>query len=216
MQVGVLIPTLNRAYKLHAVAENVTGTDSRCVPVFVCEPEDELSIEAVAEIECAQLVINKRARSYAGAINSAVRVLDFDWFFLGADDLAFRAGWLDAALNVADGFDVIGTNDLHNADVLNGSHATHSLVRNSYVRNGVIDVPDVCLFEGYRHNWCDTEFIATATTRGVFKPCLDSVVEHLHWVWQKSAMDTTYDKGRMSEGLDRQLFQERKHLWNGI
>lgn len=215
MQVGVLVPTLNRAYKLRAVAENISA-DSRCVPVFICEPEDEQSIEAVDEIAGAMLVINMRARSYAGAINTAVGWCDFDWFFLGADDVQFHAGWLDAALAVADGFDVIGTNDLHNPDVLNGTHSTHSLVRSSYARTGVVDVSDVCLFEGYRHNWCDTEFIATASARGVFKLCLDSVVEHLHWVWNKNAMDTTYDKGRMSESLDRQLFKERQHLWNGI
>lgn len=216
MQVAVLIPTLRRAFRLRAVANNVMQSDSRCVPVFICEAEDEESIETVDQIEGAQLVINVRARSYAGAINTAVAWMDSDWFFLGSDDLDFRAGWLDSALAVADGFDVVGTNDLHNPEVLNGTHSTHSLVRGSYARNGCVDVPDVCLFEGYRHNWCDTEFIATASARGVFVPCLDSVVEHLHWVWGNNVMDSTYDKGRLSEGLDRQLFSERQKLWNGI
>ena len=216
MQVAVLIPTLRRAFRLRAVANNVMQSDSRCVPVFICEAEDEESIETVDQIEGAQLVINVRARSYAGAINTAVAWMDSDWFFLGSDDLDFRAGWLDHALAIADGFDVVGTNDLHNPDVLNGTHSTHSLVRGSYARNGCIDVPDVCLFEGYKHNWCDTEFIQTAIKRGVFVPCLDAVVEHKHWAWQLASMDSTYDKGKLFEADDRQLFWGREKLWNGM
>lgn len=216
MQIDVLIPTFRRSFRLRSVAENVLNADARCVPVFVCESDDEQSIEAVCEIDDARLVINSRSHSYAGAINSAVLCSSADWLFLGADDLKFSPSWLDAALDLSDQFCVIGTNDLHNDEVLSGKHSTHSLVANYYAQNGCIDDSGVCLSERYKHNWCDTEFIETAKMRGVFSPCLDSVVEHLHWAWGLAQQDSTYEKARISEAADRELFQKRRLLWNGI
>jgi hypothetical protein len=71
----------------------------------------------------------------------------------------------------------------------------------------------VLLHEGYVHNWCDTEVIATATARGQFGMRLDSIVEHQHWVWGLAELDATYVKGRDSEAADAIRFRERRHLW---
>jgi hypothetical protein len=114
---------------------------------------------------------------------------------------------------MVDPIKVVGTNDLANPDVLAGSHATHYLVARDYATNGVVDAPGLMLYEGYDHNWTDTEFIETARHRGVFMPCLASVVEHRHWAWGKASMDETYSKGCRNERVDQMHFLERRALW---
>jgi hypothetical protein len=115
-----------------------------------------------------------------------------------------------------------------NPYVLAGTHATHYLVSRWYLENagGVADAPPgdpswpaslrpPVLFEGYDHNYTDTEFIETARARGVFAPCLDAVVEHLHVVAGKAQWDETYRKGAARMGDDEVLFQQRRGLWGG-
>jgi hypothetical protein len=110
---------------------------------------------------------------------------------------------------------VFGTNDLGNPDVLNGSHATHYLIRRSYADNpgACVSGPQSVLWEGYQHNFTDTELIETAKSRGVFVPVLDSVVEHLHPAWHKAAWDSTYEKMLAGNSADGREFQARCHLW---
>lgn len=214
MPVAVLIPTFNRPARIADVTTNVLESTEHANVYFICEPDDEPTIEAVTFTVGANLIINERKRNYAGAINTGVHATDEPHIFVGADDLWFHPGWYEAASDVMRyPIRVVGTNDLHNPDVLSGAHATHYLVDRWYATNGCIDTPGVMLCEKYEHNWCDTEFIATATKRNVYAPCLDAVVEHKHWAWGKATMDATYDKGARTEPQDRALFYERRQLW---
>ena len=219
MRVLVLIPTYNRADTLAGIANNIQ-MDGRCTPVFIIEREDEASHQAALELGDIEVMFNQRSRSYAGAINTAIGMNRWRpeplWYFLGADDLLFHDGWLDQMIDLIPQFDVVGTNDLGNPEVMSGIHSTHSLVRKTYAENGCLTEPGFALCEQYEHNWCDTEFIETAKARNVFAPCLASVVEHRHWAWHKAKMDATYEKGMRTEASDRALFQERRHLWSGI
>lgn len=220
MRVLVLIPTLGRPHQVAPLAANILA-EEECVPVFIAEASDTATQDAVAALKGdAVCLINNRLNTYAGAINSAVEhysVYDIScWYFFGADDLLFHPGWLDAAKSLMGGFGVIGTNDLGNPEVLAGQHATHSLVSKAYAEIGSITDPGLPLHEGYAHNWCDTEFVATARARGQFAPCLTAVVEHRHWAWNKAQMDETYQKAMRLEGTDRALFEARRHLWNGM
>jgi hypothetical protein len=138
-----------------------------------------------------------------------------DWFFLGADDLHFHPGWLDAALeaHTATGACVIGTNDLGNPRVTSGIHATHSLVHHDYCECGTLDEPWKLLHEGYGHCFVDDELIGTAMLRGTFVMALGSHVEHLHPNWSKAADDETYRKGMASFHADQALHQRRSRAW---
>lgn len=219
MNVFVLIPTYKRPHTIAPIANNIQ-MDDRCTPVFIVEQDDEESHQTALELGDIHVMFNQRSRSYAGAINTAIEMERWRttplWYFFGADDLLFHDGWLDQMLDLIPQFDVIGTNDLGNPEVMSGVHSTHSLVSKQYAENGCVTAPGFALCEEYQHNWCDTEFIETAKARNVFAPCLASVVEHRHWAWQKAKMDATYEKGMRTEALDRALFQQRRHLWNGI
>lgn len=214
MPVAVLIPTLNRPHRIKSMVENVLESTEHAVCYFICEHDDIASINEVKNTIGANLIVNERSRTYAGAINTALHKTDETILFAGADDLQFYAGWYETAKEkMTYPIRVVGTNDLHNPDVMAGAHATHYLVDRWYAYNGCIDQPGMMLCERYKHNYCDTEFIATATSRGVYASCLGSIVEHHHWTWGKADMDDTYAKGRDTEYVDRQLFDERKHLW---
>lgn len=230
MTMAALIPTYNRpAERLKSLIDNFRKTafaeGIRYADIFLLTEEDALNISEVRKLpwilEGVDVLPNQRSRNYAGAINTGVRRLapSYDYLFFGADDILFHQGWLQAALDVfrvSKHTKVVGTNDLLNPYVLKGWHATHYLVDADYlkVEGGIIDGerPDA-LFEGYSHNFTDTEFIGTAKARAAFLPCLDSVVEHMHWSVGKSERDATAEKAYAGYDTDAALYDERKHLW---
>lgn len=221
--IDILIPTYGRADRLARVADNVhAATEVEHRLIFVIEPDDHDSFGAVGTYNAhasarASLVDNQRTRSYAGAINTGYHATDGEWLFAGADDLEFTPGWDHAALALDDGWaGVIGTNDLINPYVVVGSHATHYLVRRAYLDGigGVADEgPGSFLCERYDHQFTDTEFIATAKMRARFRPCLDSIVRHLHWSVNLGPRDATADKAYVNLERDAELYDERRDLW---
>jgi glycosyltransferase involved in cell wall biosynthesis len=213
--IDVIIPTLGRPHRLADLAANIDATtvhEHRVV--FVIEGTDVASVEAVLDLDLVPLV-NRRTPNYQGAVNTAYAETSGDWLFCGADDLVFHDGW-DADLS---GGRVLGTNDLYNGHVLAGVHSTHSLVQRSYLDQlgGVVDEgPGSFLFEGYDHNFCDTEFIATAKMRAEFVPRLWSVVEHLHPAAGKADFDDTYARSFAEFDADARLFEMRSTLWGAM
>jgi hypothetical protein len=219
--VAILIPSYRRPASVARVAANLRavtpGEGADWAAYVIAEAEDPSTVDA-AHAAGLDVIINRRTPSYAGAINTAHKQLTSPILFTGADDLAFQPGWLDEALAVLDAdptAQVVGTNDLCNPYVADGTHATHYLVRRGYLDDpgGCIDGPGRFLFEGYRHNFTDTEFIGTARARGVFQPCLSSIVEHLHYTTGKSVNDPTYEKGMVCYGDDQATYAAREPLW---
>jgi hypothetical protein len=217
MSVDIYIPTYGRADKLPGVLANINeNTSSPHEVVFIVEEDDIHTMNKVFNL--SRFVINKRSKTYAGAINSAWEEMQSEYFFAGADDLDFKPGWLEEAMKCMDETHrVIGTQDLHNPEVLAGEHATHYLIAGSYIKEktGTIDQTYPVLYE-YDHNWTDREFIGTAKFRGEFKMCPTSVVEHLHFSFGLSHMDATYEKTRKHITEDQRLYEERRGLWNRL
>ena len=218
--IDILIPTFGRSGRIARISEQIhaaTVLEHRIV--WVVEWDDLASRLAVPADDIC--VINERTRNYAGAINTAFLASRADQVFLGADDVVFHPGWDLAATACLDGwFLVVGTEDLLNPHVAAGMHATHYLVDREYVSlfgSGVIDSDDpILLFEGYSHNYTDTEFIGTAKARCRFRPCLESVVEHRHLVNQKAADDATYAKNQARFHEDTELYDSRRRLWEQL
>lgn len=155
--------------------------------------------------------------SYAQAINEGWRTVDEPYFFLAADDLVFNDGWLEAALAQMTGIArVVGSNDLHNPFVLDGKHATHSLVDRRYIEDvgGVIDQGPGSFLYPYDHGYTDSEFIETARYRGVFAPALDCVVEHLHPDFNGRQPDEVDARTRRKWRADFDIFESRRALWD--
>lgn len=166
----------------------------------------------------AAYFLGDRYRSYSDAINQGWKRTSEPYVFLGADDLVFHEGWLDAALEVMRGdVRVVGTNDMHNPFVLAGKHSTHSLIDRRYVKQTgcVIDRDPGQILFPYRHQYTDSEMVETAIHRGVFAPCLDARVEHRHPDFGTRSPDEIDRRTRAHWREDFDLFMERRPLWHG-
>lgn len=226
--IAVLIPVLDRPQNAQRVFDSIaanTVTPHRVL--FLCTPLDILEIEAARATGADVHIVSWEAGrgDWARKINEGYRLTDDPFMLCGADDLRFHKRWDIEALRVAEesGAGVIGTNDLGNPMVMRGRHATHPLVRRSYIdAQGTIDEPGKVLHEGYHHQWVDTELVATAQMRREWGFAKHSYVEHLHPFWpikgepgkHKGEMDTTYEKALSTSRDDLAHFNSRKRLWS--
>lgn len=234
IRVSVLVPVLGRpdraAPLVESLAASVTGPIFGASVMFLVSPGDVAQESACLATGARTVVVSWEpgAGDYAKKINHGFALAaegpcwvgdppSSDFCLLGADDLVFHSGWLEAAMvaQLRTGACVVGTNDLGNAKVMRGDHATHSLVHRAYFQEGVIDEPGSSglLHEGYDHNFVDNEFVGTARARGTFVHAPDSVVEHLHPIWGKGENDDTYRKGQRAYDDDRRLHEGRRKLW---
>lgn len=214
--VVILVPVLNRPHRVGSLLESIRAATALSHRVlFIAEHGDRAELAALGAHEAETLLVGRRQRSWACKINAGFAATTEPLVVAAADDLAFHPGWLEACLAaLVPPVEVVGTNDLLNPRVMAGEHATHFLFTRVYIdRWGTIDEPGKVLHEGYRHDWVDDEFVATARTRGVFVHAHDAVVEHLHPWAKKAPMDDTYRLGRRWRSQGRQLFRSRRHLW---
>lgn len=215
--VAILIPVLRRPHRAEPVVASIRATtpDPHRI-LFIGSPDDHAEHEAVRATGADLLVLNVRPKAgdYARKINRGVRATDEPFVFLAADDLQFHPGWFEAATALMVGpVGVVGTNDLGNQRVIEGRHATHSLVSREYTTRGTIDDPGRLLHEGYPHEFVDDEFVQTAIKRGAYAHAHDSIVEHLHPHWGKAPTDDLYDAQATRMRIGRRLFQRRRRLW---
>lgn len=217
-EILVIIPVLRRPHRAAPVLESIGAATTQPHRVlFVGSPGDDEEHAAVRAAGGDLLVIDRLPGrgDWARKIQAAYNVSDEPLIFLGADDLAFHPGWLEAAQRcLTAGIGVVGTNDLGNRRVMAGEHATHCVVTRDYVeRFGTIDQPGQVLHEGYWHEFVDDELVGTAKKRGAWAFAADAVVEHLHPNWGKAPSDGLYDQqqARMRDG--KRVYQRRRHLW---
>lgn len=224
--VAILIPVLARPDRvgplLVSLWASVDDDANALQPIFLASPRDEEEIAAIQKTDAGLVIVpwEPTPGDYWRKINHGMREAaetGYEWIFQAADDLNFHAGWLAAALAMHDRSRacVIGTNDLANQRVLARKHSTHSLVRTEYLDCGTIDEPhgNLCFHEHYGHWFGDDEFVQTAIWRETFQSASDSVVEHMHPVWGKADVDSTYAKGRSTETEDQALYYARRYQW---
>jgi GT2 family glycosyltransferase len=212
---AVIVPVLNRPQNAAPFMESLKSSGADLADVYaVCDEGDLESIAAwdATDANVITLEPGHDPGTFAEKVNAGYRLTEQLWLFLAGDDVKFKPGWLDHAQHAArDGYDVIGTNDLHNPLVKAGEHATHLLVRRAYVdeQGASWDGPKVVAHEGYRHWFVDNEVVTAAKQRGVWKMALQSHVEHLHPLWGLAPDDDTYRLGQAHAEQDQALFQER-------
>jgi glycosyl transferase family 2 len=225
--IAILAPVLGRPQNATPLVESIA--ESAAVDwhlVFLASPDDYDEIEAcfraareIAPDRVHVTVVTWAAGAgdYARKINHGYRVTAAPYVLCAADDLLFHPGWDTALLEAAERFDVgvVGTNDLGNQRTVNGTHSTHPLVARCYIDRlgGHVGHPGSVYFEGYDHQWVDTELVATAQTRGCYAHCAGAIVEHRHPMWGKAQSDATYRKGLARGDDDRRLFESRRMLW---
>lgn len=218
-EVAILTPTFQRPERILNYKSNIESvTDMNIVDIIFIVEDDDHEVKQVCLNSEAKVLVNKRKRNYAGAINTAVQELDYNYFFVSADDFKFHANWLPPLLRESKSFAVIGPEDLGNPMVRDGMLAVSSLVRKDYVPFACLGFPDNLLFEGYHHNYVDTELTQTAIYREQYKYCPTSIVEHMHPNYGKSTIDSTYGKSMNMKLMmeDEHLFNSRRHLWESL
>lgn len=216
ISVAVIIPMLGRPHRVQPLLDSLRSTSPTARPVFVVSPADadvHAGIDAAGEQRIT--VDGPHPGDYARKVNTAYRMTDEAYLFLGADDLLFHPRWLEAtAAKFGLGIGVVGTNDLGSPRVVKGDHATHSMVSRAYADTfGTIDQAGQILHEGYHHEFVDDELVETAKHRNAWAFAFDAHVEHMHPAWGKAPVDKMYMQQRRRMDQGRRIYQERRHLW---
>lgn len=212
----VLVPVLGRPHRVTPLLDSLERTVPESRVVFLADLADQDQIQAVLSQPFRYLTIDidTQGGNYAEKINRGVELTEEPLLFIGADDLDFHRGWLEAAkAALRPGIGLVGTQDLCNPRVIAGEHATHFLMSREYAELPLIDGGRGPLCELYPHEFVDDELIGTARKRGAYAFAADSIVEHLHPDAGKAPRDSLYDgqRRRMREG--RPIFERRKPLW---
>jgi hypothetical protein len=218
--VDVIVPVLHRPQNVRPFLETLKASTGLATAWFVCEPGDREEMDEVRRyggkvIQQAGTFAEKMNYGYdytytrrGAKVGSAA-----PYIFMVGDDVMFQPGWLDHAEFVANYYkaDVVGTNDLGNPRVQRGDHATHLLIRRSYVDSvgASWDGPGTVCHEGYRHWYVDDEIVTAAQQRQVWQMALGSIVEHMHPLWGKGVEDDVYRLGREAADKDEVVFGDR-------
>ncbi len=223
-RVAVLCPVMQRPQNVEPLVDSFRASnDGTATLYFIVDMDDEAERHALSSYiddEDVQVLFSTRGRTFAAKLNVGHAATDADFVFVVGDDCEFTPGWLDAARKLSDRYDIIGTNDAPPGQILNqevaaGRHADHFFVRRSYIDDvgACLEGPGVLAPEAYNHFYTDKEIISLARARGVFTPCLASVVIHHRMVSQEAAeQDVAYRRAAEHMDADRVKFMQRVPL----
>lgn len=208
---AVIVPAMRYSNAERFMQSLRASTGLATVYAIATDEEDEAF--AAWEAAGATAMAVSPGTTFAQRINAGYAATEEPWVFVVGDDVVFRPGWLDHAQSAGgDKHHVIGTNDLGNPRVTSGEHATHMLIRRSYIDEvgASWDGPKNVCHEGYRHWYVDDEIVTAAKQRGVWAMALGSIVEHMHPAWGKAEGDDVYELGQSHAPEDRKLFERRR------
>jgi len=212
-QVAVVVPVMNRPQNARPFMESLRASTGLAAVYAIADPDDPETYMAWIAAGAEVLLTETGRSSFPQKANFGYAHTSEPWLLVVGDDVRFHPGWLDHAQQTAaiTGADLVATNDLGNRRVADGFHATHPMIRRTYIdeQGASWDGPGVLVHEGYRHNFCDDEWSAVARQRGVFAPALGALVEHNHPIFGKAEDDVVYRKGKAHYDQDRRLFERR-------
>lgn len=212
---AILVPVMRRPENAESFMRSLKASTGLATVYALCDQDDPDTIKAWRAVG-AKTMCNNYGLLHAGTFSEKVNYgwlhTKEPWTLIVGDDVKFHAGWLDHAQAVAgDRYDVIGTNDLGNPRVLSGEHATHLLIRRTYVQDvgASFDSPGVIAHEGYRHCYVDDEIVTAAKQRNTWAMALGSIIEHKHPLWSDTPDDAVYKLGRKYMIEDQRLYLSR-------
>lgn len=210
MAVTIIVPVLGRPQNAAPFMASLRASGFIGPPLVMAQAFDT---ETIAAWENAGAIVGlSEHRSFASKVNLGTRKSASTWILPVGDDVVFWPGWLPAARTAAgDRYHLVATNDLGNPQVLAGEHATHPLIRRSWIETSGAswDGPGTVAHEGYGHGWVDAEWTAKARAEDVFVYAPDAVIEHCHPTWGRGARDHVYELGMSTYDDDRRLFEAR-------
>lgn len=207
---ALLIPVLDRPQNVRPLLDSIRASTTVAHRVlFICDPNDQAEREAISR-EAGEMIAP--GGSYAAKIRAGIEATSEPLIMLGADDVRYHPGWLEAARYYIDaGAAVVGLNDARPRE---HETATHFLITREYAELPTIDGGPGPLHTGYFHNFPDRELIETARHRGVYAYAADAVVEHRHHLEGHAPFDETYRRGLERFRQDRRTFMRRSALWS--
>lgn len=227
-RVAILVPVYRRTSNIAKVYASHLEAKTDAALYFVVNEDDSDVLAAIASQKAPCFITPKDRTKWSQKINDGIHRTEEPWILCGADDIVFRKGWVEAIASYLDsGFDgVYGTNDLGNTQVLLGQMSTHPLVhrkytetihasmsglpyRMPYVMDGKLQYDSGLLYEGYHHNFPDTELCLEAQQRGDYRHLRHCVIEHCHPIFAKASDDAVYQLGRSRFFDDKALFDAR-------
>lgn len=211
LSVAIIIPCLARPQNVAPLVDSIEAFTPKPYRIlFVCDPGDVPEQDAIAAAGCEMI---SPGGGYSTKIRAGIEATTNPLVFTGADDLCFTADWLEAATaRMTETIQVIGVNDGIRRR-RRPEHATHFLMTREYATRPTIDDTPGPFSDAYIHSFIDDEFLATATSRGVYAYAPDSLVQHLHWMNGLAPDDGVYRLGRAEFANDRATFAAREHLW---
>lgn len=210
-RVVVLVPVHQRTTNLATVYRSHCEADTDAAFYFVAADGDDAVMDAMLKLQAPYHIVSKDRTKWSQKINDGIARTFEPWILCGADDIVFQRKWVEAIAGHLDsGFEgVYGTNDLGNGQVLKGLMSTHPLIHRNYTKNVAPENISGVLFEGYHHNYPDTELALHAQSQGMYKHLRHCIVEHRHPAFGKAADDPTYLFGRSRFFEDQSLFSIR-------
>jgi hypothetical protein len=213
VELAILVPILNRPHRIIPLLESIeASTDVAHEVIFAAS--DEASIDVLDKIGARYITDEGGTEgTWAKRINQLYKETNAPYIFTGADDLAFNAGWFQAAMiemNRMQGGGVVAVNDLHNRA------GVHFLMSREYIETfgGAMGYPPgTVACPEYLHQYTDDDIRSCAKFHDRWAFANDSIVEHLHTGAGKAPMDETYRIGEATAAQGREVYMGRGHLW---
>jgi hypothetical protein len=212
---AIIVPVMKRPQNAHPFMASLRMSMSEPRTVYaICDSGDDPTLGAWAG-EGAVTLLCPNGSTFPIKAQYGYEQTRSEWIMLVGDDVRFARGWWTEVMKVAcfnPEAQLIATNDMHNPFVTAGVHATHPVIKRSWVdESGASwDGPGHIVHTGYNHAYCDDEWSMKAKMEGVFAPALEARVDHLHPTWQQGPWDDVYALGIDQYGQDGQLYEERR------
>jgi hypothetical protein len=210
--VAVIVPVLRRPQNAAPFMASLKASTGLASVYAIVQAGDDDTRAAWVQAGATAVGSTGDITTFAEKVNVGYESTTEPWLFLCGDDVRFHPGWLDHAQAIAgDKIHVVGTNDIANPRVTSGEHATHMLIRRSYVDEvgASWDGPKVVCHEGYRHWFVDNEIVTAAQQRDVWAMALGSIVEHQHPLFGTAPNDDVYELGQSFQKQDYATFRQR-------
>lgn len=224
--VAVIVPVMRRPANAAPFMASLRASTGLATAYAIAHPDDAETAEAWQRAGATVILTSdewvpgephdQAPTTFAPKVNIGYRRTMEPWLFVTGDDVIFHAGWLDhAQAGASDHIHVVGTNDLGNPRVIVGDHATHMLIRRSYVDEvgASWDGPKTVAHEGYGHWYVDDEIVTAAKQRGAWAMALGAIVEHRHPLFGTGTNDPVYELGQAQAPADRVTFTARRQRY---
>ena len=208
MKISIIVPTFCRPVQVRDYTEQlirtVEGLDTEIIVVAEVN-EDALSL--VKELP----VITTFHKDWRGSManwNIGAGMATGDVLVLGADDLWWMDGWLEAALEQMEIADCCycGINDLLPPNGWDGD-PRHWVI----TRQGIVDYCGGCIMPPvYTMTFGDNEIAARLRRANQYTWCKQAMVDHRHANAGKAKMDRAYMNMQRYLYHDQVIFEQRK------